>query len=636
MKTPDLRCHEIFEHMDAGFAYCQMAYDQSGEPVDFTFIHVNPAFAKQTGIRSNRIIGRLASKVIPTLKRSWLETYGQVVRGGGNKRFEDAATVLGKTYEVYAWRTEQGRFAAMFSDVSARTKSENEAKRYKSILESVEEPVFSKDLHGIIKTWNKSAEQIYGYTGREIIGKSALTLAPPSKRAEIATIMDNITAGQKIENYETTRVTKDGELLNIFMNVLPIVEDGKIVGASVVQHDVTGDKRANKRLQIINAKLQKSKLALMNMMEDLEIAKSTIEVEKAKDEAMLGSIGEGLVAIDTNKKIVVMNQAAELLLGWKASDFIGRNIASLPLEDEHGQPVPLHDRLAPADASPGNPKSLSCYFVRQDHVRCPVAINVTPVTLAGQTIGTVQTFRDTTQQTKVDRAKSEFISLASHQLRTPLGIIKWYLEALNAQGDIDAMPARTAGYFHEIYKNNERVLNLVRSLLSISHIDQGKIKDVPTRTDIGSLVRGVIEDLSIVSLQKKIQIRLRVRAKRLPTAMIDPLRLQEVVENLIANAVTYNKPSGKVMVTIDKRDDSDFTIAVADTGIGVSESEQQQLFTKFFRSEAAAMNNTEGSGLGLYLVKSYAEEWGGTVSVESTVNKGSTFTLTLPFKPMTI
>ncbi len=621
----------IIDKMDEAFAYCEMIYDEARKPIDFRFIQVNSAFAIHTDIPIEGLAGRTVNEVIPRLETSWITEYGNVVRTGKSAHFESTSASLGRTFSAYAWPIEADRFAVIFSDISDQKKLDDEAKRAQLVIESVEDPIFSKDMNGIIRTWNKSAERMYGYKKQEIIGKSIMLMVPEDNKHEIKTILDRIRKGKKFEGYETSRITKGGKIIDISINVLPIIENGEIVGATVIHRNVTETKKANKKLEIANAELEESKLALMNLMKDLEVAKGTIEIEKAKDEAMLNSIGDGLLAIDNDEKIIVMNKAAETMLGWKFKDSIGHIITSLPLEDEQGLPLSLDKQLVPTNLSTNTQTIPMYYFVRNDKSRIPIAINVTPIILGEKRIGVIEIFRDITKEKEVDKAKSEFISIASHQLRTPLGIVKWYLEVLSTDEYMQKMPKQTKVYFEELRKNNERILNLVRSLLSIAHIDQGMVNDKPEPTNIAELAKDTLEDLSIMALKKKIELKLQINDAKLPSVLIDPLRLREVIENLVANAIEYNTPLGSVAVVVDRNDAGGFLISVVDTGSGISEDDQRQLFTKFYRTKKAAASNTGGSGLGLYLVKSYVEGWGGHISIESKEDVGSSFNITLPF-----
>ncbi len=207
--------------------------------------------------------------------------------------------------------------------------------------------------------------------------------------------------------------------------------------------------------------------------------------------------------------------------------------------------------------------------------------------------------------------------------------MKWYLEALGNEDYFKKAPQITRAYFDEIYKSNERVLSLVRELLSVSRIDQGRVKNVPKSADLIQIVTDVVAQMQIVASKKGVILKLTIQDQKIPPISLDILRFHEVIGNLIANAIEFTTATGSVEVTVMKVGDL-ITISVKDTGIGISEADQKKLFSKFFRSQKAVSLNPEGSGLGLYLVKSYVEGWGGKITVESAEGKGSIFIVSLP------
>lgn len=373
--------------------------------------------------------------------------------------------------------------------------------------------------------------------------------------------------------------------------------------------------------------LEDSKKATMNLFEDIQEEKNKAEQARAKDEAMLASIGDGLAAVDKEGKILMVNNAFENLVGWTRKEVLGKLLVEVvPREDEAGNIVPFKERILTKILSTTTTK---LFLVSKNKIKFPVAITVSPIILGDKIIGVVEVFRDITKEQAIDKAKTEFVSLASHQLRTPLGIIKWYLEALGNEDYFKKAPVVIQTYFDEINKSNERVLNLVRDLLSVSRIEQGRVKNEPKPVDLIALVTEIVKQMRIVADKKKITLRLNLQDPKIPAINIDILRLREVIENLIINALKYTEAADSVDVIV-KKTGAILLISVKDTGIGISEADQKKLFTKFFRSEKAIGHNPEGSGLGLYVVKSYVEGWGGKVAVESAEGKGSTFTISLP------
>lgn len=396
-------------------------------------------------------------------------------------------------------------------------------------------------------------------------------------------------------------------------------------------------KRVEEKVKKHSLELDNIKQALLNITDDLNKEKIKLEKEKAKDEAILASIGEGLFVVDLAGKLILINRAFEDLLGWKKEEVLGRLFVELvPAQDGEGNSIPPEKRPIIVSLKTGKETTkfstgFDYFLVKKDKTRIPVTYKVALLMLNETIIGAVGVFRDVTEEREIDRAKTEFVSLASHELRTPLGIAKWYLEAIKDDAYFKNASQKINDYFNEIYKSNERLISLVRDLLSVSRIDQRRIKDNPQKTDVIQLIKDVVRETSLVATAKNIKLDLAVKPDSLPVLFIDPFRLHEVVENVIINAIEYNVPFGSVKVIVNKKTDDVLLVSIQDTGIGLSPKDQSKLFTKFFRSEKAVAKNPNGSGLGLYVVKSYVENWGGQLLVESREGKGSTFNITIPF-----
>ena len=368
---------------------------------------------------------------------------------------------------------------------------------------------------------------------------------------------------------------------------------------------------------------------------DQKNAEDKLIEEKTKDEAILASIGDGVIVTDHESKIILINSATEALLGWKSIELLGKKLFdTFQVEDAKGNKISDSERPTQIALTTGKKISSTItttnyYYIKKDGTKLPVAITVTPVILNNEIVGVVDIFRDITHEEAIDKSKNEFISIASHQLKTPLGITKWYLEVLQKDEYINNSPKNIKDYFDVIFKNNERVLSLVRQLLLVSRIDQGRIKNVPLAMNVVEVVSEIIDELQLLAQKKDIKLSLEIKEPNLPNLYIDHLRFHEVVVNLVANAIEYTPSLGIVTITLDKKD-TDLVIIVKDTGMGINSDEQKKLFTKFFRSESAVAQNPDGTGLGLYVVKSYIDEWGGNISVESEAGKGTTFTINLP------
>jgi two-component system phosphate regulon sensor histidine kinase PhoR len=496
---------------------------------------------------------------------------------------------------------------------------------YRRLFETASDGILILDAAtGRITDANPCLQELLGYSQSELLDKELWEIG----------VFKDIT-DSKIVFFELQN--KDGRNVEVeLISNVYMVDQQKMIQCNI--RDITDRRRTEKlaksraeKFELLSKSQEEAKKAMLNVMEDLEEAKALIEIEKAKDEAILSSLGEGLIAVDNEDKITMVNKTAENMLGWKIKDLIGKAITTLPLEDEEGNPIPDNKLPTYLVLSTGKTTNVIYFFVKKDGTRFPLAINVTPIILEGKTIGLIEILRDITLEKEIDRAKNEFVSLASHQLRTPLGISKWYMEVLIGEKYLSNAPKIAREYMLRVYKSNERLLSLVRYLLSISRIDGGKVKETVESVDIRNLVIDTIKSMNMLAERNNITLQIDVKKSNIPNLHIDLLLIQEVIENLIANAIAYSISSGKVDIIVDASENT-VSIAVRDTGIGISKEDQKKLFTKFFRSEKAKTKNIEGSGLGLYVVKSYVERWGGKINVESEEGKGSTFTISLPIK----
>jgi signal transduction histidine kinase len=271
------------------------------------------------------------------------------------------------------------------------------------------------------------------------------------------------------------------------------------------------------------------------------------------------------------------------------------------------------------------------YDMRKDETKFPMAIMATPVILEGKVIGTIKIFRDITDERGIDKAKTEFVSLASHQLRTPLSAVNWYAEMLLA-GDAGELNEKQKKYLDEVYRSNQRMVELVNALLDVSSLELGTFAVEPKSTDIRKLAQNVIDEQKPQIGAKKISFSFLCE-EHIPRMQADPKHLHMVVQNILSNAVKYTPEGGKIVFSISSADKKNVLLKISDTGYGIPKHQQDKIFTKLFRADNVRDKDTDGTGLGLYIVKSIVENSGGKVWFKSSGgegNKGTVFYVTLP------
>jgi signal transduction histidine kinase len=256
-----------------------------------------------------------------------------------------------------------------------------------------------------------------------------------------------------------------------------------------------------------------------------------------------------------------------------------------------------------------------------------VSVTASPIILEGKPRGAIIIFRDITLEYEIDRMKSDFISLASHQLRTPLSSINMYSQMLYA-GYMGEVSDKQRAPLRTIIESAERMSQLINTLLNITRIENGTIVVSHKRVDLNDLSEEIVEELRIEAENKDLNLMFKP-STNLPLVRTDRLIMKEILTNLISNAIKYTPRSGSVIVSVRSLKQK-VEFRVADTGVGIPNYSKDNIFSKFFRAPNVMRGETTGTGLGLYLVKGMAERLGAEVWFDSELGKGSTFYLTLP------
>jgi PAS domain S-box-containing protein len=505
-----------------------------------------------------------------------------------------------------------------------------------AIVESSEDAILSKNLDGIIQSSNAAAERLFGYSSDELIGQSVRILIPPDRQEEEDYILGRIRRGERVDHFETVRVTKDGHLVDISLTVSPVRDpSGTVVGVSKIARDITDRKRAAAALAA-----QQEALA-----EQREWFETTLE-----------SIGDAVIATDVRGRVVFMNPIAEHLTGWRMEYAQERtctevfNVINESTRRTVENPVTrvLQEGVIVGLAN-------HTLLIAADGTERPIDDSGAPIrNREGRIVGVVLVFRDVSERRRTEverevstqdrerlllaermaraeaeranRLKDDFVAMISHELRTPLNAILGWTELMLKNRQDPVLAARGL----EIVGRNTRVqAQLISDLLDISRIVSGKLRLDIQSVDLASMVDAAIETVQPAADAKDIAIERHLDTTIGPIAG-DPARLQQVVWNLLSNALKFTPKNGRVQVTL-RRAGSVAEIVVEDHGIGIRPDFLPHVFNRFQQADASRARRFGGLGLGLSIVKNLVEFHGGSVTAQSDgEGKGAVFTITLP------
>lgn len=367
---------------------------------------------------------------------------------------------------------------------------------------------------------------------------------------------------------------------------------------------------------------------------ELENKLSSVE---GKSDVVINTINDGVLAISSAGNIELINPAAQQMIGWNQGDALGlkwQSVLKLALND--GKDVPERDHPIAQALTTNKPTHNDKLLLRtSSDKRRPISIVSSPVGKSSE--GVIVVFRDISKEMAEEREQAEFISTASHEMRTPVASIEGYLGlALNpATAQIDE---KARDFITKAHASAQHLGRLFQDLLDISRAEDGRLKNEPRVIDVTEFVGDITQGLEHTAAEKGLVYSFRPRALATDGAdqrlqpiyyvFADPDHFREVVANLIENAIKYT-PEGEVVIDVTG-DSSHVTVSVKDSGIGIPAEDVPHLFQKFYRVDNSDTREIGGTGLGLYLSRRLAENMDGTLRVESEYQKGSTFFLELP------
>jgi PAS domain S-box-containing protein len=514
----------------------------------------------------------------------------------------------------------------VFRDVTDERMLQRAHAQLAAIVEYSGEAIVTKNLDGIVQTWNASAEKLFGYRAEEIIGKPITLLLPPDRMHEEEDILRRLRSGIPVERFETVRVTRQGRPIHVSVSISPIRDaDGRVIGASKVAHDIS----------------------------ETVAARQAAAEEHAWLSTTLASIGDAVITTDAQAHITYLNPVAERVTGWTNSEAAGKplDLVFHIVNEETGEGV---ENPAERALREGAVVGLANHtiLIRKDGEERAIDDSAAPIKDDhGRLTGCVLVFRDISERRReaqrteseierllanerkaraeverTNRMKDEFLATLSHELRTPLNAILGFSQLMEKNpGDVKAVKEGV----QVITRNAKIQVDLISDLLDMSRIVSGKLRLDVKNVDLEQVVSAGLDAIRHSAQAKGIEIETDFSlAPRL--ARGDEGRLQQVVWNLLSNAVKFTPKHGRIRVTL-RTDGPNAAIVVTDSGIGIRREMLPYLFERFRQADSSASRDHGGLGIGLAIVKHLVELHGGSVYAESEgEGKGATFTVELP------
>ena len=485
--------------------------------------------------------------------------------------------------------------------------------RLAAIVESSDDVIISKTLDGVITTWNRAAELLFGWTAAEAIGQHISLIIPPDRRAEGDEVLARVRQGERVDHFETFRISRDGRLTPVSVTVSPIKDGhGRIVGASKIARNLTNREAA----EVVHSRLA----AIVDSSDDVIVSKTLDGV------------------------IMTWNRAAERLFGWTAAEAVGKHITLIIPRERLAEEDEVLARIRRGESV----DHFETIRVAKDGQLRAVSITVSPVRDAfGRIVGASKIARDISERKRMEdvrarllareqearaeaealnRAKDELLATVSHELRTPLNSIFGWAHMIQDANVDDALRLRAVA---AILRSAAAQARLVEDLLDFSRITTGHMRLDFEPVNLNAVIEAALEAVRPAATLKEIAL-VTALDRSLGTIMGAPDRLQQIVWNLVMNAVKFTPRGGRVDVSL-RRSTRTVDIEVKDTGEGIDQTLLPYVFEAFRQADSSTTRAHGGLGLGLALVRQLVELHGGRVRAESGgKDQGSTFTVTLP------
>ena len=610
----------------------------------------NPAAERMFGYKEDEVIGKHISILIPEdLQYEEDIIISNIAAGNKVDHFETTRVTkdgrrINILLSVSPVRDSTGKIigaSKIARDITESRKVHEKQAILAAIVDSSDDTILSKTLQGIITSWNPAAQRMFGYTENEVIGKHISLLIPPDLLFEEEVIIGNIAKGNKVDHFETVRVTKDGRLINISISVSPIRDaKGKIIGASKIARDITEQKKAEKRLRSYANTLETINELCKTISEELNAQKLmqlVIAAAARVTGAASGAFFYNSISPEGKTQLLYSFLGTAVKMYGKADQYkADKNFFKTTFDAEIIKIDNIDDQK---DSSSPLNKFLQHNLSDESYLSVPV-LSKTGVVVGTLLLGHKEASGFTTEHEDIVLAiasqasialenarlfeevkvlstkKDEFIGMASHELKTPLTSMFGYLQILlRMQTD-----EKSSGFVKKIIHQTRKLLALVNDILDISKIEAGKLQFTYEKFNISKLLLEIAELIQLSSPKHTITIN-----QDLPELCIngDRNRIEQLIINLLTNAVKYSPKANAVNILVEDLGDK-VQVGVRDYGIGIPAEKVVDIFSRFYTVDGVNSGLT-GLGIGLYLSKEIVDRHHGKIWAETEEGKGSTF-----------
>ncbi len=508
---------------------------------------------------------------------------------------------------------------------------------------------------------NKAIQDLLGYNGEELIGQPIDAILKENSLFTGNRFLELI-ANEKIENYDLELKTKTGKFIPVSFSASVMYNKKKqIVGIVGVAKDLRQIKQLiyelqeertalDRRVKERTGELESSKQELEKSKQELEekviaLEKSEKETRLAYDSlaklekqiarehekiaAIISNFTDPIIFVNNEGRVSFINPVAQKILRL-SRDTLGKKIAKKNNYSIENFAKIINRKMKFEDKSKRkshNPKEEEVIIYYEGQELTYKIITAEVLGKRNKYLGVMKIFYNLTREAMIDKMKSEFISIAAHQLRTPLSAIKWTIKMV-LDGDTGKINKDQRELLSKSYISNDRVINLINDMLNVSRIEEGRFGYSFSHADFQEILNIVLDSLKNQVENNELKFTLAI-PKKLPKVYMDKRKMMLVLQNILENAVKYTPKRGEIKITV-KAGKKFLTVKVKDNGVGIPAEDQPKLFSKFFRAANVMRMQTEGSGLGLFIVKNIVEKHGGKINYKSKEGEGTEFIFTLP------